>query len=61
MILQMTSSMGVTSVAEGIERPGQITALRQFGCDIGQGFLLSHPLEVDMIRQRFGVDLVAAG
>lgn len=61
MILQMTSSLGVTSVAEGIERADQIVALRQFGCDVGQGFLLSRPLEVDMIRQRFGVDLVAAG
>lgn len=61
MILQMTSSMGVTSVAEGIERPAQIVALRQFGCDIGQGFLLSRPLEVDVVRQRFGVDLVSAG
>lgn len=59
MILQMTSSLGVTSVAEGIERPEQITALQRFGCDIGQGFLLSRPLEVDSIRERFGVDLVA--
>ncbi len=61
MILQMTSSLGVTSVAEGIERPAQLAALQQFGCDIGQGYLLSHPLEASMIRQRFGVDLVAVG
>ena len=61
MILQMTSSLGVTSVAEGIERPEQITALQRFGCDIGQGFLLSRPLEVALVRQRFGVDLVAVG
>ncbi|MEP4650859.1 MAG: EAL domain-containing protein, partial [Ilumatobacter sp.] len=60
MILQMTTSMGVTSVAEGIERPAQITALQQFGCDMGQGFLLSRPLEVDVVRRRFGVDLMAA-
>lgn len=61
MILQMTASLGVISVAEGIERPAQITALREFGCDVGQGFLLSHPLEVDMARRRFGVDLVSSG
>jgi len=61
MILQMTASLGVISVAEGIERPAQIAALREFGCDVGQGFLLSHPLEVDTVRRRFGVDLVAAG
>ena len=56
MILQMTSSMGVTSVAEGIERPEQLEALRRFGCDIGQGYLLSRPLELDVVRRRFGVD-----
>ena len=61
MILQMTSSMGVTSVAEGIERPGQLNALRHFGCDIGQGYLLSRPLEADVVRRRFGVDLVSTG
>jgi len=55
----MTSSMGVTSVAEGIERPEQLAALRHFGCDVGQGYLLSRPLELDAIRQRFGVDLVS--
>ena len=58
MILQMTSSMGVTSVAEGIERPEQLAALREFGCDVGQGYLLSRPLELDTVHQRFGVDLV---
>lgn len=58
MILQMTSSMGVTSVAEGIERPEQLAVLRHFGCDIGQGYLLSRPLELDTVHQRFGVDLV---
>jgi diguanylate cyclase (GGDEF)-like protein/PAS domain S-box-containing protein len=60
MILQMTSSMGVTSVAEGIERPEQLAALRQFGCDVGQGYLLSRPLELDAVHQRFGVDLASA-
>ena len=58
MILQLTSSMGVTSVAEGIERPEQLAVLREFGCDVGQGYLLSHPLELDTVHRRFGVDLV---
>ena len=59
MILEMTSAMEITSVAEGIERPGQLAALRQFGCDVGQGYLLSRPLEVDVLHQRFGI--VASG
>ena len=45
MILQMTSALGVTSVAEGIERPAQLNELRSLGCDIGQGYLLSRPME----------------
>jgi diguanylate cyclase (GGDEF)-like protein/PAS domain S-box-containing protein len=56
MILQMTASLEVISVAEGIEQPNQLEALRQMGCDVGQGYLLSRPLEADVIHQRFGLD-----
>ena len=45
MILQMTTALEVTSVAEGIERPAQLRELRALGCDIGQGYLLSRPME----------------
>ncbi len=53
MILQMTSSLEVKSVAEGIERPEQLAELRRLGCDIGQGYLLSAPLEADVLCRRF--------
>ncbi len=56
MILQVTAAAGVTSVAEGIERTEQIDVLRGLGCDLGQGILLSPPLEVEMINERFGTD-----
>lgn len=56
MILQLTASLEVVSVAEGIESPGQLVDLRRMGCDVGQGYLLSRPLESDVIRQRFGLD-----
>ena len=49
MILQMTASLGVLSVAEGIERPEQMAALKKMGCDIGQGYLLSSPLDSEAI------------
>jgi diguanylate cyclase (GGDEF)-like protein/PAS domain S-box-containing protein len=55
MILQLTAGLGVISVAEGIERPSQLRALREFGCDIGQGHLLSGPLEAEELECRFGV------
>jgi diguanylate cyclase (GGDEF)-like protein/PAS domain S-box-containing protein len=55
MILQLTSGLDVTSVAEGIERPAQLRALQALGCDVGQGYLLSGPLEADELDRRFGV------
>ncbi|MFN3254608.1 MAG: putative bifunctional diguanylate cyclase/phosphodiesterase [Ilumatobacter sp.] len=55
MILQMSATLEITSVAEGIERPTQLAALRQLGCDIGQGYLLSRPLEVAVLHRRFGI------
>jgi diguanylate cyclase (GGDEF)-like protein/PAS domain S-box-containing protein len=55
MILQLTAGLDVQSVAEGIERPEQLRALRALGCDLGQGYLLSEPLEVDELERRFGV------
>ena len=55
MILQMTAALGVTSVAEGIENPAQLSVLRSLGCDIGQGYLLSRPLEATELAARFGV------
>ncbi len=61
MILQMTSALGVTSVAEGIENPAQLRVLRSLGCDIGQGFLLSRPLEATELAARFGVAVDAVG
>jgi EAL domain-containing protein (putative c-di-GMP-specific phosphodiesterase class I) len=54
MILQLTSVLDVISVAEGIERPAQLRALKALGCDVGQGYLLSGPLEADEVRRRFG-------
>ena len=54
MILQLTSGLDVVSVAEGIERCTQLEILRTLGCDLGQGFLLSEPLEASVLERRFG-------
>ena len=55
MILQLTAGLEVLSVAEGIERPAQLRALQALGCDVGQGYLLSGPLEAADLERRFGV------
>lgn len=55
MILQLMAGLEVISVAEGIERPSQLRALQELGCDLGQGYLLSGPIESAEIERRFGV------
>ncbi|WP_432482048.1 putative bifunctional diguanylate cyclase/phosphodiesterase [Kineococcus esterisolvens] len=42
-IIGMARSMGVGVIAEGVETPEQLGALRRMGCDAAQGFLLAHP------------------
>ena len=32
----------------------QLRELRRLGCDLGQGYLLSRPLETDALARRFG-------
>jgi diguanylate cyclase (GGDEF)-like protein/PAS domain S-box-containing protein len=59
VIVQMAESLKITTVAEGIESTRQLNALRRLGCDLGQGYLLSHPIEAAEISRRFGGALPA--
>ncbi|MBE9138118.1 EAL domain-containing protein [Nodosilinea sp. LEGE 07088] len=43
-IIDIARKLGLPTVAEGIETQAQMDTLRSLGCDIGQGFLFSHPL-----------------
>jgi diguanylate cyclase (GGDEF)-like protein/PAS domain S-box-containing protein len=43
-ILSIGDAFGLTTVAEGVERPEQLDVLAQLGCDRAQGFLLGRPL-----------------
>ena len=46
-IIAMAHSLGITVVAEGVEKEGQHDILRDRGCDLAQGFWLGHPLPVE--------------
>jgi EAL domain-containing protein (putative c-di-GMP-specific phosphodiesterase class I) len=50
-IIAMARSLGIETVAEGIETLEQQTYLRNRGCDLGQGFLFSHPTEAHEIER----------
>lgn len=42
-IIAMAHSLGITVVAEGVEKEGQYAILRERGCDLAQGYWLGHP------------------
>lgn len=44
-IISLGHNLGLEITAEGIETPEQIFILRQLGCESGQGFLFSRPVD----------------
>mgnify|MGYP000706395915 CR=1 FL=1 len=44
-IVALGHTLGLTVLAEGVETPAQQELLRQLGCDMVQGFLVSRPLD----------------
>jgi diguanylate cyclase (GGDEF)-like protein/PAS domain S-box-containing protein len=44
-LIQLGADLGVQVVAQGIETQDQLEALCSLGCELGQGYLLSHPLD----------------
>jgi diguanylate cyclase (GGDEF)-like protein/PAS domain S-box-containing protein len=50
-VVGMGRALNLSVVAEGIERPEQAEALRELGCDTGQGFLFSKALPADELEE----------
>ena len=46
-IIALGRALGLTIIAEGIEEPGQLAHLRGLGCELGQGYFFSVPLDAD--------------
>ena len=44
-LIQLSHALGVGMMAQGIETPDQLEALRKLGCELGQGRFMSGPLE----------------
>jgi diguanylate cyclase (GGDEF)-like protein/PAS domain S-box-containing protein len=44
-VIGLAHALGLRSVAEGVEQPGQAVELGMLGCDTAQGFYWSRPLE----------------
>ena len=44
-IVDLAHGLGLTVTAEGVETREQLQLLNEVGCDVAQGYLISHPLE----------------
>ncbi|MGZ6693487.1 MAG: EAL domain-containing protein [Solirubrobacteraceae bacterium] len=55
-LVQLGKTLGLETLAEGIEEPAQLRELQREQCDSGQGFLFARPLEVDAIDELLGVN-----
>ncbi|WP_347058784.1 EAL domain-containing protein [Blastococcus sp. HT6-30] len=64
-IVGLTRTLGIRSVAEGVETPEHLRMVREAGCDLAQGWLLGHPMPADRLPgwvrevQQAGGDLCA--
>jgi EAL domain-containing protein (putative c-di-GMP-specific phosphodiesterase class I) len=48
-IVELASTLGLLTVAEGIETTQQSETVAALGCDIAQGYLFSRPIEADAV------------
>jgi diguanylate cyclase (GGDEF)-like protein/PAS domain S-box-containing protein len=53
-IIALGRSLGMEVVAEGVETAEQMRMLRDFGCDLLQGFLYARPLGADAVPRFLG-------
>jgi diguanylate cyclase (GGDEF)-like protein len=49
-VVSLGHNLNLTVLAEGIETEAQLVALREFGCDLGQGYLFARPVAKDDVR-----------
>ena len=48
-IVELTRTLGIRSVAEGVETPEHLRMVRAAGCDLAQGWLLGQPMPAEEI------------
>jgi len=49
-IADLAHGLGLTATAEGVETVGQLRLVRELGCDVAQGYLISRPLEPQALK-----------
>ncbi|MEA2686343.1 MAG: hypothetical protein QOE93_1538 [Actinomycetota bacterium] len=52
-VVDLAANLGLRSIAEGVETAGQLSRLRELGCDQAQGYLFSRPVPPDEVLTDF--------
>ena len=52
-IVAMAAALELRTVAEGVEEPSQLEAIRELGCDRVQGYLLARPMTLATIAEDY--------
>jgi diguanylate cyclase (GGDEF)-like protein len=50
-LIEMAANLGMDTVGEGIEEPGQLEILRALNCRYAQGFLFAGPMPADRLEE----------
>ena len=50
-VIQLSHTLGLIPIAEGVESEAQLAALRSYGCDLAQGYFLARPLDADALHE----------
>lgn len=50
-IIKMAHSLGMTTLAEGVETKEHADMLREMGCDYAQGYFFSHPIAMSAFKK----------
>lgn len=50
-VIGLARALGMLAVAEGVERPDQVDALRELGCECAQGYFFSPPVPPEQLEQ----------
>jgi len=53
-VVNLATWLDLPIIAEGIETETQVTFLRSLGCNMGQGYLLSHPQKAEVFTNTLG-------
>ena len=48
-VVDLAHGLGLTATAEGVETVEQLRLVRELGCDVVQGYLISYPLEPEAL------------